>query len=220
MKERLVKLFGIFLLTLLLISCSHKKALVDPQFIYASSPSLDADLINVGLANSPLRTGDTFSFNNPNMSWTVTGITDGKVSWINGAGDYLQTTLSTLLPPIRWGGSGTDMNIGWSKLDRFQGVPHPLEAGHQFSFTEERHGIRPPDLTTAHWQCVIGETNQILVPAGRVEATEVICNRNGREKIMMNFAPSLGHYVRQVIATENGPVVRELVAYSRAKQDI
>ena len=216
----LIKISGFFSLLLLLASCSHEKLLVDPQFIYALPPSLGVDSADVRHGDSPLRVGDSFLFNNPDQKWTVTRIAAGKVSWKSSTGDYLQTTLSTLLPPIRWGGSGSDLASGWSKLSYLQGMPYTLTAGHEFSFVEERHSIRPPDVTEAIWQCVIGGTNLILVPAGKVEATEMICNRNGRERIMLNYAQSLGHYVRQVIATDNGPVVRELVAYAREKQDL
>jgi len=218
MKARPLKIFGFLSVVLFLASCSHEKPFVDPQFIYAQPPSLGAGSSATGETDSPLRLGDTFSFNNPQQQWTVTGIDAGKVSWRNNAGDYLQTTMSTLLPPIRWGGSGTDLASGWSRLEHSESFPIELSKGYKFSFTEKRHSVRPPDITTAVWDCAVGGTSLILVPAGKVEATEVICDRNGREKIMLNYAQSLGHYVRQVIATDNGPVVRELVAYARAKK--
>jgi len=216
--QLMIKLCGVLSLPLLLASCSHEKPFVDPQFVYSQPVSLTVDSVAADKPESPLRLGDSFSFNNPDQKWTVTGIVDGKVSWISDQGDYLQTTLSTLLPPIRWGGSGTDLASGWSKLTHFQGSPYTFTAGQQFSFVENRHSIRPPDVTEARWRCAVGATNLIIVPAGKVEATEVICDRNGREKVMLNYAPSLGHFVRQVIATDNGPVIRELTAYAREKQ--
>ena len=220
MKVRPLKIFGLLSVALFAASCSQKKPFIDPQFIYAQPSSLGAASPAAAKADSPLRIGDSFSFNNPEQQWTVTGLNAGKVNWKNSAGDYLQTTLSTLLPPIRWGGSGSNLASGWSRLAHTKSLPIELTVGYTFSFTEERHSVRPPDVTTALWECAVGETSFILVPAGKVEATEVICDRNGREKIMLNYAQSLGHYVRQVIATDNGPVVRELVAYARAKKEI
>lgn len=216
--RKLSKGISLLLALLLAASCSHKKSFIDPQFIYAHpSPSLNSS-DNAPIAKSQLRVGDSFLFNNPDKKWTVTGLAGGKVSWRSDSGDYLQTTLSTLLPPVRWGGGGDDLSSGRSELVDLKGIPITLTAGYKFSFTEDRYSIRPPDFTKALWQCVVGETSLILVPAGKVEAAEVVCNRNGQEKVLMNYAQSLGHYVRQVIATEKGPVIRELVTYARGKQ--
>jgi len=213
-----LKIVGFVSVALLVASCSHEKPFVDPQFVYAQPPTLANSVIVTGKTDSPLRIGDVFSYNNPEQQWTVTGLEAGKISWKNSTDDFLQTNLSTLLPPIRWGGLGTNLASGWSRLTHTEGLPIELTEGYKFSFTEERHSVRPPDTTVAVWECLVGETSFILVPAGKVEATEVICDRNGREKIMFNYAQSLGHYVRQVIATDNGPVVRELVAYARAQK--
>ena len=219
MKVRpLIKICSFLSVFLLLVSCSNNNPAINSPFIYAQPPSPSDSSNDPHNVNSQLRVGDSFLFNNPDKKWTVTGIVAGKVSWISDSGDHLQTTPSTLLPPVRWGGAGTDLSSGRSQLSDLKGIPIILTAGHKFSFIEDRHSIRPPDVTKALWQCVVGETSLILVPAGKVEAAEVVCNRNGRQKVLMNYAQSLGHYVRQVIATEKGPVIRELVAYTREKQ--
>ena len=183
----------------------------------AAQLALVAPDLNVGLLQPPLKLGDTFAFDNPLEQWEVTAIDGPFVVWSSKSGDFMQTAWSTLLPPLRWGGNSNTLDAGQRRLTQLQGRFFPLKTGNRVTFVEERINARPGGTTIGVWACEVGKQAEIVVTAGKAQTWEVTCLLNGRERVFLNYAENLGHYVRYAVESGNGPVIRQLVGYARVK---
>ena len=174
---------------------------------------------NLGSASpNVLKLGDTFVFNNPDESWTVTTITESFVTWSSPDGNYMKTAAVTFLPPVEWGGTGAVKDSGRRELSNLS-ISEQVDAlaeGATYSFVEKRHNDRPPSVMTSNWSCTLGESAEILVPAGKTSAVPILCLQDGVDRLLMDYSPSLGYIVRHVLSTSNGSVVRELTGYQRS----
>jgi len=216
---RLPGIAGAALLPVILAAgCATPEKPPAQSYILPSAPAaLAAPDLNVGLTQPPLKLGDTFAFDNPVEQWEVTAIDGPFVAWHSKSGDYMQTAWSTLLPPLRWGGNISTMDAGQRRLTQVQGRFFPLKTGNRVTFFEERINARPGGTSNGRWECEVGKEAEIVVPAGKAQTWEVTCLLNGRERVFLNYAENLGHYVRYAYESGNGPVVRQLVGYARAQ---
>lgn len=177
-----------------------------------TAPSFD-----VGLKSAPLAIGDVFVFDNPVEKWSVVSVDGALVGWVSDSGDFMETTWSTLLPPLRWGGHGTPLNTGQRRIINLQGKLFPLAKGNRIEFLEEAIYPRPGEVINAQWQCEVGERSEVNVAAGKAQAWEVVCSMNGQEKQVLYYAENIGHWVRQVTRVDGGVSVRQLTGYVRGR---
>ena len=164
-----------------------------------------------------LRLGDTFVFNNPAEIWSVSSITKHAVTWESPTGSFMRTSTMTFLPPLEWGGDASITDSGRRELLdlNIDSDVASLKSGAVYSYTEIRRNDRPPSITTATWECQLGDAEEIVVSAGKTTAIPIVCKQNGVERLLVNYSPTLGYVVRHVLSTTAGPVVRELTAYQR-----
>lgn len=179
---------------------------------HPATPNLD-----VGLSKPPVSLGDVFVYNNPPIQWTVSSIEGPFINWTTNTGGILQTSWSTLLPPLRWSGGDSAMDIGQRRITQLQGKFFPLKKGNRVSFIEETVYARPGAMVNAYWQCDVGDQSEIVVPAGKAQVWEVLCLQNGHEKKVMYYSEKIGQVVRTATTSENGLIIRELTGYARGR---
>lgn len=179
---------------------------------YSAAPVLD-----VGLTKSPVSLGDVFVYSNPPIQWTVTSIDGPFIGWTTNTGGVLQTSWSTLLPPLRWSGGDNAMDVGQRRITQLQGKFFPLKKGNRVTFMEETVYARPGNVVNAFWQCDVGDQSEIVVPAGKAQVWEVLCLQNGHEKKVMYYSEKIGQVVRTATTSENGLIIRELTGFARGR---
>ena len=124
----------------------------------------------------------------------------------------------TFLPPLQWGGAASNKDSGRREITNFEnsGSLEKLSLGTKYSYDEVRLNDRPPSRSSSRWTCEVGSLAEIVVPAGKTMASPVVCSQDGTERLLVNYAPSLGYIVRHVLVTDAGPVIRELTGFQRA----
>jgi hypothetical protein len=191
---------------------------IEPKVQSSSLSSVPATPnLDVGLTKPPVSLGDVFVYNNPPMQWTVTSIDGPYIGWTSDTGGMLQTAWSTLLPPLRWGGGDSAMDVGQRKITQLQGKFFPLKKGNRVTFIEETVYARPGAAVNAYWQCDVGDQSEIVVPAGKAQVWEILCLQNGHEKKVMYYSEKLGQVVRTAMTSENGLIIRQLTGFARGR---
>ena len=163
-----------------------------------------------------LSPGDTFTFDNPAVTWTVDGIrADGGIEWSADNGERQVTAANPLLPALAWEsptrGTGTRLISGLSE------PMFPLTAGKTVTFRATVDADRPPYAWEFDWACTIGDFAPITVPAGTFEAVPISCGRQTMDELVFQYAPAVGNYVQLAVATGSGtaPIVRRLQSFKR-----
>jgi hypothetical protein len=172
----------------------------------------------VGITEPALSQGSVFAYDNPAEQWEVTSVDKNHVSWRSTAGDTKLTTLSTILPPLRWNGSKA---IGRRVIRAVSGDLHPLKAGNRFVFHEDVLTTRPPGEYTFRSECDVQGKVTLTIPLGTFDTWQILCKRNGREAFLVNYSEQLANNVRIISVSEHSttPVVRHLVAVSQTQPE-
>lgn len=168
--------------------------------------------LDTGLKQAPVNVGDVFIYDNPPTRWEVVSIRHGFVGWRSDAGEERQTSYSTIYPPLAWLGG---VRSGRRSIEVVSGGLHPLEKGKSVRFRTDTLHVRPPGSDQALWDCTVQDQKEIVVKAGKAEVFDIMCYRNGSQYVLLSYAPSLGSYVRAVLANGARPIVRELTGYAR-----
>ncbi|PJC86450.1 hypothetical protein CSW98_09570 [Vibrio sp. HA2012] len=173
---------------------------------------------SVGITESALSAGSVFAYDNPAEQWEVTSVDQQHIAWRSTTGDTKLTTLSTILPPLRWNGDDT---IGRRVIRIVSGDLHPLKAGNKFIFHEDVLTTRPPGEYTFRSECDVQGQVTLTIPLGTFDTWQILCKRNGREAFLVNYSEQLANSVRIISVSENSttPVVRHLVAVSQTQPD-
>lgn len=205
------------------VGCSTTKEPIVPvaQKLEQAGATLTTPLaivdLDVGLKAPPVSIGDTFVFDNPPTQWTVISIDGPLIGWSGDKGQFLQTSWSALLPPLRWTGPDNTVNAGQRKLAQLKGNFYPLKKGNRVTFFEETLYSRPGAVIRSSWQCDVGDESEITVPAGKAMAWEVICHVNGQERQVMYYSEKIGNNVRIAEKRDGGLAIQQLTGYLRGR---
>ncbi len=168
-----------------------------------------------GMDPAPLpvyRVGDTFTFDQPDEVWTITGFDDhGRLVWRSSLGAERVSSIDPILPSLRH--VAPDGRSVTRIINRSNEL-FPLRIGAQASFTEAAGMDEPPYSQTFDWSCAVPDAKMVSVPAGSFRTYQVDCNRSDGLSVTSFYAPAVGYVVRREI-TMNGQRTdtRQLAAY-------
>lgn len=202
---------AVAILTLLawLAGCATDGALNEPA----------SDTLRTALPPAELPTygkGDRYTFDKPDETWGIVGISDDLVTWESSEGGRQVTMFDPLLPPVRWsrpgGGRGDRKILEWS------GSLFPLKAGNKLTFKTAVAVAGTAGHARFIWNCHVGHPRQVTVPAGGFAAFPVFCRRNDGRKTHAFYAPALNRPITITTSAGKGkPVLRQLVAFELGK---
>lgn len=134
----------------------------------------------------------------------VTDSRDGNLLWHIGDRGQVVSSQDFFLPWLEW----QEGQIKYqSSITSVNGSLWPLSPGKKMDFavTETATGTDAatlPKTVQRTWQCLVGENQQVSVPAGTFASHEVICKRysgedgNWRGTERYYYAPEIGHFVK------------------------
>lgn len=166
--------------------------------------------------------GDSFTFDNPTLTWSVVGVEGERVSWRSDRGDEQVTGHDPLLPALEW--KNPTQGGGRRSISDVKGALFPLKAGNRMTFTSEVESWTTTEGTAGdvqswryNWSCSVNDAETIEVQAGSFETYKVQCGRYKPTELVFYYAPRVGHYVVTRIddATGQGTVTRNLISYRR-----
>lgn len=158
--------------------------------------------------------GDAFSFNNPDMTWSVMELADDNVHWQNDSGDVQTTSTNPLLPAINW--KSDKRGEGRRIISAMQGSFFPLEIGNQVLFKTTVNTDKPPYAWEFDWTCDFISQQKTTVPAGTFDTYQIDCYRQKPERWSFFYAPKVGYYVKMESNNASNPTdvkIRELVSF-------
>lgn len=166
--------------------------------------------------------GDSFTFDNPTLTWTVVAVENEKVYWRSDRGDEQVTGHDPLLPAVEW--KNPDQGGGRRTISDMKGALFPLKVGNRMTFTSavenwtttEGKADRPQTWRT-NWSCNIASQERVDVQAGSFDTFKINCGRYKPTELVFYYAPRIGHYVVTRIddASGQGTVTRNLVSFRR-----
>lgn len=181
-----------------------------------TGPTVELDAFATGLLEPPVSVGDVFVYNNPVERREVIAVGHHFIDYVYGPESYAKTTWSPILPRLRW---TAPMSAGNSKLTKVSGQLHPLSQGNRIVFIEEAMRTRPGKATRNTWECEVQEKIEITVVAGSSDTWQILCEIDGRERVLYNYSEDIGAVVRMIYALEGGQqVVRQLTGYASGSQ--
>jgi hypothetical protein len=200
---------GIGCVIALLCACSKNDALIKTTAGYPP-----VELKPSGLPTFAV--GDSFTFDNPAETWTVTGIHDGLVAWRSSLGGARKTTFEPFMPPVEW--SAPDRSSGQEQLTGWGSDLFPLKAGLKSEFRTRARRANEAAATPYEWKCYSGSPRKVTVQAGAYAAYPVFCRRNDGLTIQSFYAPEVNASLMTTQRKRPGsPDKRELIAFKLAK---
>lgn len=159
--------------------------------------------------------GTVFLFNNPQEAFTVTSTSeDTMVMKELDSGAFMTILKDSWLPPLQWGGEANNTDSGRRLFTPSPDNPKgKLTVGQTYSYFIETRADRPSTIEKNQYDCEVMKFGEIVVPAGKTDSFEILCKEDGIERVLVNWSPTLNFYVRHVLVTSQGPVVRELTQY-------
>ncbi len=170
-----------------------------------------AHVVATGLNKAPVHVGDVFVYDNPVVHWEVINTSNETIEWRDRQNGYMKTTLSTLIPKLRWSSNG---DAGSRRIEVISGFLHPLKKGNKITFIENTVRARPGSTFVAKWVCEVQEQIEIVVTAGKSMTWPVLCSVNDIERVLFNYAENIGNVVRYIVVKDDGSqYVRQLTNY-------
>lgn len=166
--------------------------------------------------------GDSFTFDNPVLTWTVVAVEGDKVYWRSDKGDEQVTGHDPLLPALEWKNPGR--GGGRRVITDMKGALFPLTKPGNMTFTSkvENWTIKdgqatPPQKWEYNWSCSVAGQETVEVPAGNFDTYRVICGRYKPKELEFFYAPKIGHYVVMRIddPASESVITRNLVSFRR-----
>lgn len=166
--------------------------------------------------------GDSFTFDNPTLTWSVVSIEGDRVHWRSDRGDEQITGHNPLLPAVEW--KNPDQGGGRRSISDVKGALFPLEVGNRMTFTSAVESwtttegeANEPQTWRTNWSCNVAGKERIDVQAGNFDTFKIQCGRYKPTELVFYYAPRIGHYVVTRIddASGQGTVTRNLVSFRR-----
>lgn len=166
--------------------------------------------------------GDSFTFDNPLVTYTVVSVEGEKVYWRTDRSDEQVTGHDPLMPMLDWKNPGT--GGGRRVISDVKGTLFPLTKPGNMTFTAnvERWSIEngqatPPQKWVYNWSCKVAGQERIEVPAGTFDTYKVICGRYKPSEVEFFYSPDIGHYVMMRIddPASESIITRNLVSFRR-----
>ena len=166
--------------------------------------------------------GDSFTFDNPVLTWTVVSVEGEKVYWRSDQGDEQVTGHDPLLPALEWKNPGS--GGGRRTITDIKGNLFPLTDPGNMTFTSkvENWTIKdgqatPPQKWEYNWSCSVAGKESVEVPAGNFDTYKVICGRYKPTELEFFYSPEIGHYVVMRIddPSSESTITRNLVSFRR-----
>ncbi len=166
--------------------------------------------------------GDSFTFDNPQETWTVVSIEGERVYWRSDRGDEHVTGHDPLMPALEWKFVGE--GGGRRQFSDIKGSLFPLKKGNLLTYTSSvenwtvKDGVREqPQSWQYNWSCNVAGTERMEVPAGSFDTYKVVCGRYKPSEIEFFYAPRIGYFVVMRIddPANEGTVVRNLLSFNR-----
>jgi hypothetical protein len=160
--------------------------------------------------------GTIFAFDNPSEIFTVVAVAADSFDVKDSQGNFMTISDMPWLPPIQWGGGANNTDSGRRIIESSPNNPTgELKVGNKYSFQITTQNDRPAVIERNLWQCEITQSGEVQVTAGKTNSFEILCTEDGLQKVLVNYSPDLKFYVRHVLMTSKGPVVRQLTTYSK-----
>lgn len=205
---RLSGVLGALCVTLLLAGCEGTKPASDSPFGTEK--------------HGRYMVGDSFTFDNPILTWAVVSVEGEKVYWRSDKGDEQVTGHDPLLPALEWKNPG--QGGGRRVITDIKGALFPLTDPGNMTFTSkvenwtiENGQATPPLKWEYNWSCKVAGQETVEVPAGRFETYKVICGRYKPTELEFFYSPDIGHYVVMRIddPASESTITRNLVSFRR-----
>lgn len=168
--------------------------------------------------------GDTFTFDNPQETWTVVAIEGERVIWRSDRGDEQVTGHDPLMPALEWKFVG--QGGGRRVFSDINGSLFPLKKGNLLTYTSNvenwklKDGLRDrPQSWQYNWSCNVAGTEKMEVPAGAFDTYKIVCGRYKPSELEFFYAPRIGYFVVMRIddPANEGTVVRNLLSFRRVE---
>jgi len=214
---------GLICLLLVATGCARpEKNVATPPLVDQGIDALPAhqslNTIDTGLDETPVKTGSVFVYSDSNSTveqWEAVKVGEHNIVWRGTNGQTRLTTLSPILPALRW--SGKDES-GRRIITRVQGRLHPMAVGKRMEFHVETLHTRPPGNFSGDWSCEVTDQLPVKVPAGLFDTWQILCKVNGLEYLLANYSDQLGNNVRTIsVKDDNSVFVRQLASSSLLK---
>lgn len=165
--------------------------------------------------------GDSFTFDNPDMSLKVVTVADGKVAWESSNGETQISMANPVMPALEW--NSPTRGRGKRLITDIKGSLFPLAKGNTLTFKTTVNTDKPPYAWEFDWKCRTEGEEQTTVPAGSFDTWRIVCGRNGKDELVFFYAPSIGHYARMIALPREGQdrsIERHLISYSIHGNDL
>ena len=193
----------------LLAACSNDDALIKTTAGYPPVELKPSDLPTFAV-------GDSFTFDNPTETWTVTAVQDGLVTWRSSLGGTRKTVFEPFMPPVEW--AAADHTAGEEQLVAWGSGMFPLKAGLKTEFRTRAHRRGDAAATPYEWKCYSGHPRKVTVEAGAYPAYPVFCRRSDGLTVQSFYAPEVNASLMTTRRKRpDAARKRELVAFKLAK---
>jgi hypothetical protein len=214
-----LKILVLILLVCSLLGCSSNQQDKEEPFkpFIFPSKSTSAENFTAIINNAQFPTvGTIFAFDNPSEIFTVVAVAPESFDLKDSQGNYMTISDTPWLPPTQWGGGASNTDSGRRIIEPSPNNPvGELKVGNKYSFQITTHNDRPAVMERNLWECDVTQSGEIQVIAGKTSSFEILCREDGLQKVLVNYSPDLKFYVRHVLMTSQGPVVRQLTTYSK-----
>lgn len=205
---RLAFSWGAGCLLAILSACSNDDALIKTTAGYPPVEMQPSDLPSFAI-------GDSFTFDNPDETWTVSGIQDGLVIWRSSLGGSRKTVFAPFVPPIEWTAKGNA--AGEERLTGWGDGLFPLKGGKKTEFRTRARMNGEAVATPFEWKCYSGNPRKVTVKAGAYAAYPLFCRRNDGLTAQSFYAPEVNAPLMITQRKRPAPAeTRELVGFKLA----
>ena len=136
--------------------------------------------------------GDSFTYSNPTTTWQITDIRNNRLLWQSNLGERMETSSNPFLPALLW--ESRRYGKGRRSIAQKKGSLFPLKQGRQTRFTANTTNTKG-QIQNFTWNCIIGEKQKTIVPAGTFQTFEVLCQRKNADALIYRYAPAIARVV-------------------------